>query len=441
MLRAMAFADPPPVLDGDVVAGKYRVDGVIGRGGMGVVLAATHLDLGTRVALKFLRAEDSANEAALERFRREARAGGQLRSEHAVRIFDVGSLPDGAPYLVMELLEGADLAGVLEASSGLALEDIVDWILQACDAIAEAHAAGIVHRDLKPRNLFLARRPSAEAQVKVLDFGIAKLLPGRGDPELTRSSEVLGSPVYMAPEQLRASRDVDARTDIWALGVILYELVTGRRPFVGESMSQVTASILEDTPPAVRDLRHDAPDELGRIIVRCMAKEPAARFASIAELRAALLSLRTLTPRARGGTVDYVSSGTAPTSLSWADTEPVRPPVRPRRRSGGRLPAFVGLAVLALLMGGVALARVKGSTKNAAHVVAPASPVALAVDAAVEAPALVAEPARVASPPSVVSATPKQSAGVMAKPRLAVRADAAAPAPTLGPSDFPDVRK
>ncbi|HEX7839815.1 MAG TPA: serine/threonine-protein kinase, partial [Kofleriaceae bacterium] len=220
---------------GEVLAAKYRVDRVLGAGGMGVVVAATHLQLDQVVALKFVRTEALHNPEIVGRFEREARAAVRLKSEHAARIIDVGRLESGSPYIVMEYLEGQDLAQLLEQRRSLPVSIACDYIIQACDAIAEAHSLGIVHRDLKPGNLFLARTSHGQQVIKVLDFGISKTQGPAGDVNMTRTQAMLGSPGYMSPEQMRAAKSVDSRTDIWSLGVILYELVAGRMPFQADT--------------------------------------------------------------------------------------------------------------------------------------------------------------------------------------------------------------
>jgi serine/threonine-protein kinase len=273
------------VESGAVLCGKYRVEQVLGRGGMGVVTRARHLDLDQPVALKLLRPEVLQNQNAVERFRREARAMVQLKSEHVCRVFDVGMVDGGAHYMVMEYLEGRDLGALLREHGRLAPGFAVDLVLQACEALAEAHALGIVHRDIKPANCFLTDGPDGEPLLKVLDFGIAKAL-GDGDDGITTSQAVIGSPSYMSPEQMRSSKHVDTRTDIWALGVVLYELVSGRRPFQGDSFAGLCLAVTT-TPMAPLD-DGALPEGLAAVIARCLEKQPDERFGSIAELSAAL---------------------------------------------------------------------------------------------------------------------------------------------------------
>lgn len=278
-----------PVAAGEILAGKYRVDRVIGQGGMGIVVAATHEQLRQRVAIKFLL--KGARGDVVTRFLREARAAAKLRSEHVARVLDVGELPTGSPFMVMEFLEGSDLEGTLAQRGPLPIDEAILHVLQACEAIAEAHAAGIVHRDLKPANLFLAKTPDGSGTIKVLDFGISKdANEDTGEPSasLTRTTAVLGSPSYMAPEQMRSTRDADTRADIWSLGIILYELVTGTVPFDAESFVELAMKVISEEPTPPGQLRPDLPAEVEAAILRCIQKNPAHRFANVAELAAAI---------------------------------------------------------------------------------------------------------------------------------------------------------
>jgi serine/threonine-protein kinase len=281
----------PGVREGDLLAGKYRIDKVLGAGGMGVVVAAHHIHLDDKVAIKFLHPQTLANREAVARFAREARAAVKIKSEHVARVSDVGTLENGAPYMVMEYLEGRDLSAWLEKGP-LPVDQAVEFVLQAAEAIAEAHALGIVHRDLKPANLFVIRRADGVLSVKVLDFGISKAtsLAGSGAGfDMTKTTAVMGSPLYMSPEQMQSSKDVDARSDIWALGVILYELLTGASPFIAVTLPEVVARIMATAPGPLRDKRQDAPPGLEQVILRCLEKDRGKRYASIGELAVALL--------------------------------------------------------------------------------------------------------------------------------------------------------
>ncbi len=271
-------------------AGKYIVDGELGSGGVGTVLRARHVHLRERVAIKVLRPELRSNPQLVARFLREGRAVVRMKSEHVARVFDVGVAEDGAPFIVMEYLDGQDVSALLEQRGALPVAEAVDLVLQACEPLAEAHALGIVHRDLKPANLFLSRDARANATLKLLDFGISKFIePASVDNlAMTQADVAIGSPHYMSPEQIISPRDVDARSDLWSLGVVLYELMTCRKPFEGESILQVCARIREDEPEPLRALRDDVPIGIERVVARCLAKAPGDRFSSVEEFAAAL---------------------------------------------------------------------------------------------------------------------------------------------------------
>lgn len=271
----------PPMPIGTIIAGRYEVTGFLGRGGMGFVVAARHRQLGERVAIKFLHRSFAS---LAERFFREARAAAGIESDHVVRIYDAGRLASGVPYMVMEHLSGEDLAARLQRTGSMAPETVATILVDICLALAEAHAVGIVHRDLKPGNIFLARR-SGEEVVKLLDFGAAKVLNAG---VLTQTGNILGSPPYMSPEQLLGSRDVDHRSDIWSLGVILYELLTDALPFNAGSLVALGLLIREMPTPRVRALRADIPEEMDAVIARCLAKEPTDRYADVGEFAEAL---------------------------------------------------------------------------------------------------------------------------------------------------------
>jgi serine/threonine-protein kinase len=276
---------------GQILLGKYRIERVLGVGGMGVVVAATHVTLEERVAIKFLLPDALKNQEAVARFLREARAAVRIKSEHVARVTDVGTLETGAPYMIMEYLDGADLGTIAKARGAMPVETAVEYVLQACEALAEAHGMGIVHRDLKPSNLFVATRADGTPSVKVLDFGISKIT-GMGasgaDLGMTKTTTIMGSPLYMSPEQMASSRDVDARTDIWALGAILFELLTGRVPFQADTITQLCAMILQQRPEPLRNLRPDAPEGLQNVIQHCLEKDRNQRFSNVADFAHAL---------------------------------------------------------------------------------------------------------------------------------------------------------
>jgi serine/threonine-protein kinase len=279
---------------GEVLAGKYRVERVIGQGGMGVVVAAHHLQLDEKVALKFLLPQALKNEEAVARFLREARAAVKIKSEHVARVSDVGTLDNGSPYMVMEYLEGGDLSTWIEQRGAMSVEQAVDFVLQACEALAEAHSLGIVHRDLKPANLFCVMRADGQLSIKVLDFGISKILvPGAAGHDMTSTSALMGSPYYMSPEQMQMSKGVDVRTDIWALGVILYELLVGRPPFEAAAVTQLAIKVMNEPAPSLRAARPDVPPGLDLVVAKCLEKDRATRYQTVGELALALAAFGT----------------------------------------------------------------------------------------------------------------------------------------------------
>jgi hypothetical protein len=288
------MAPPAPAI-GELIAGKYRVRSLIGEGGMGTVLAAHHELLDVWVAVKLLSPQLVKHRSVVDRFLREARAAARLKSEHVARVTDIGTLVGGAPYIVMDLLEGEDLEQRLQRVGRIPIRDAVDFVLQALEGMAHAHAAGIIHRDLKPANLFVTSTPDGREVIKVLDFGIAKLMDassrgsGPRTGALTDEHATLGSPTYMAPEQVRGSRTVDHRADIWALGAILHELLTGQTAFGGQTVGEIFAAILHDAPTPLRKLCPEAPAQLEGIVARCLERDPTSRFAHVAELARAMV--------------------------------------------------------------------------------------------------------------------------------------------------------
>jgi serine/threonine protein kinase len=276
--------DPRLPEPGAIIAGKYRVARIVGEGGMGVVYEAMHVKMKQRVALKMLLPETLELPDVVARFEREARASGQLRSRHTARVMDVDQTEEGLPYIVMEYLEGHDLGTEIDTRGKVPYAEAVDYVLQACVAIAEAHDVGIVHRDLKPSNLFLSTGPDG-VLVKLLDFGISKVTTEAD--KLTAAESVMGTPLYMSPEQVRSARNVDARTDVWSLGVILYELIAGDTPFSGTTTQVAAAVVMDDVPPILTN--HGAPAALQDVVLHALRRDFNYRYQSARELASALL--------------------------------------------------------------------------------------------------------------------------------------------------------
>lgn len=435
---------------GDLIAGKYQVEDILGQGGMGVVVAARHLALRQRVAIKFLLPAGLRLPGARERFLREAQAAAAIQSEHVARVLDIGTLETGAPYLVMEYLAGHDLGRVLKSRGPLPIPDAVDLILQASEAIGEAHALGIVHRDLKPQNLFVISRNGAPF-VKVLDFGLSKVPTMAGEaPEasLTATNLVIGSPQYMSPEQIRGLKHADARTDIWALGVILYQLLTGHRPFLGDSLIAICASIAADVPPPLQTYRPEMPAQLDALVQSCLEKDPARRVQSVADLvrglswfnspRASLTSnprdssLVNAPPSSSQASIPaIVATIPAATTLqarttarlsAWEQTQP-----RARQRvlalvTFGSAVAVAGILTFGLMLG---LRRNRGEAAINAPAPVNASP-------PIAAPVVVPKE-RVAMPPSTVSMPAEPTAAPVAPTSAPRVAPVSTPPSTLQP--------
>jgi serine/threonine-protein kinase len=379
------------VVPGQILLGKYRIERVLGMGGMGVVVAATHVTLEERVAIKFLLPQALSNGEAVARFLREARAAVRIKSEHVARVTDVGQLENGAPYMIMEYLDGADLGTIGQRRGALPFDEGVEYVLQACEAIAEAHALGIVHRDLKPANLFLVTRADGTPCVKVLDFGISKMTgmsASGADFGMTKTTTVMGSPLYMSPEQMASSRDVDARTDIWALGAILYELLTGTVPFQADTITQLCVLILQHPAPALRNLRPDAPNGLQQVILRCLEKDRNRRYTTVAEFahdlapfapRRARLSIervaRVIEGAGLGGSQRNLDEAVPPSSRVGTGTGAAWGASGIEKRGNGRTVGVVAAMTL-LVAAGVAGLVLKGrGAETAAQNAAEAKPV------------------------------------------------------------------
>jgi eukaryotic-like serine/threonine-protein kinase len=460
------------VRPGDVIAGKFRIERVLGEGGMGFVVAARHLHLGQTVALKFMRDEVCSPDYK-SRFLREARNTVRLKSKHVSRVLDVGTLESGAPYMVMEYLEGKDLSNLLHEQGPIAVHEACEYVLQACEAIAEAHSHGIVHRDLKPANLFLTRGPSGEAIVKVLDFGVSKVLdlgmeddtspggrprPSRADSVVTKATDLLGSPSYMSPEQIASARDADARSDIWSLGVILFRLITGHAPFAAGSIGQLIQSIVHGTPPSLRDVKPDVPYGLEDVVARCLQRDRARRpdAVELARMlspyaapspapsveRIAILGPALVTPRAPQPSVpSFRSSGGAWSSGSHS-------PSRPRRTSTAAIVAIVVASIAVVGGGALALAHqlaasVVRSSEPATAASPPVAPEPLPLPPAVialpEPPAASREEEGAMDPPK----TAHRRGGAHEKPHPTGHGSAKGPEPAapLEPGEIPSTRE
>jgi serine/threonine protein kinase len=426
---------------GSILLGKYRIDGLIGSGGMGNVVRASHLYLHQPVAIKLLLPEMTASTSTVQRFLREAQATVKLRSEHIARVMDVGTTPDGVPFMVMEFLDGNDLNQILRHHGPQQPAIVVDLMLQACEGISEAHALGIIHRDVKPSNFFITQRPDGSMLLKILDFGISKTPIGYD--ELTGTQTVIGTPSYMAPEQMKSGRSADPRSDIWSMGVVMYQLISGHLPFSGESYAELVLKVgLE--PPA--PLPVPLPGGLGDVILRCLEKDPAQRQQSVGELarhlapyatdptgaaQSAARSLRILQQRGSlpgmpGAPLSPLTAGgglATPIPISPAQLTPRSwPPsqsssvsqgagqmtVRTRQTRGWLIAGVAGLCVLAGA-GGYAVSQMSKSS-DGPHVIAPA---ARAVESPTPTP-----PAPTAMPPAPAPTPP---------------APAPAPAPTPTP--------
>lgn len=435
------------IAPGDVLAGKYRIDRLLGAGGMGVVLLATHLELDAQVAIKVVRDEFARNEEVVARMLFEARAVAKLKSSHVVRVLDVGRLESGAPYIVMERLEGNDLANVLVEGGPLPVQEAVDYVLQACEGLVEAHALGIIHRDLKPENLYRANTREGSV-VKVLDFGISKEIGVAGGMSLsprsvmTTAGYAVGSPYYMSPEQMRA-QEVDARADIWSLGAILYELISGRCPFEGESLPIVCASVLSDVEAApLTSLATRVPEGLSAVVARCLRKKREDRFETVQELVAALRVFastegqrsadRTSRPLLGGSDFHFKSDRhTATPPPTAATTGGTMAAFRPTSRRYAPLAAAV-LAVACAAIAWVALrspAEAPATAKSVVSAAEPAAAVALPEPAA-PAPA----PVTIATAPTAPSAQPKPARSAKRPSAAAVAAPPQASAPAAKPA-------
>jgi serine/threonine-protein kinase len=325
-------------------------------GGSGAVFAARGLAHGEEVAIKVLNAESCADPDLRERFLREAGTASRMQSKHVAKVLDVGALESGTPYIVFERLDGADLADVLAEQGSLPIAEAVTWVLQACEAVAEAHSLGIIHRDLKPENLFLARGPNGSVSLKVIDFGISKIVRpswcGR-ELSLTRSQVLMGSPKYMAPEQLRAAQAADSRSDVWSLGVVLYELIAGRAPFDAESLADLCAAVLKEEAVPLRMCCPDVPEALEAVVMRCLDKSPDRRFRDAAALGEAVAPFAMTTCGDITLRIPLVTPARPPPS--FASMRPVAASVPPPDAARSRRFTAAAVAVASGLLVGMVL--------------------------------------------------------------------------------------
>jgi len=426
------------VREGDLLAGKYRVERMLRQGGMGVVYLAKHVELDQLVAVKLLLSEAAKSAETVTRFVREARAAAKIQSQHVVRVTDVGTLENNRPYLAMEYLLGSDLQELLVERKRLPLAETAEYLLQALEALAEAHALGIVHRDIKPGNLFVTREPDGTPFVKVLDFGLSKIQSGNLSPSspLTQVSELVGSPFYMSPEQMKASKDVDHRADIWALGVILYELLTGEVPFKGETVPELCAVIvLEAAPPRARDLVPDLPAGIDEVIARCLARDVAARYANVAELAQALAPFAPARARL---SVERIAAALGPSALSGSGTGSTLAPASESSRtstswgnSATRVLTRRGTLALVPALGLVALGVVALVARHSAK--APAESASASAGAA--------PPTVTVSPAAAAPLAPPLSTTTLAAPSGALAVPAVKPGASAAGSVAPSVSR
>jgi serine/threonine-protein kinase len=432
-----------------VVAGKYCVERIIGEGGMGVVVLATHEGLDQRVAIKFLLPDAMRSGDVVERFLREAKVAARVSSDHVARVTDVGKAePGGVPFIVMEYLEGKDLGAMIDEVGKLPLDEACEIGLQACEGLAQVHAGGIIHRDLKPSNLFITRRADESPCVKLLDFGISKFSAGSGDesvdPALTATATIMGSPSYMSPEQLKSTKEVDARTDVWALGAVMYEAITGRPAFRGETVPQVCFLIGSEEPAPPSSLRPDIPADVERAILACLDKKAETR-ATLVELARALVahaparaaaSLERIEATLGSPPVKRAASSVslslpvvplatqegARTQSSWHEDR------QPRRRGGGPLMVLVlvvvGVLGVGIYTGRIDVRNVRGQVSSASSVLSSAVATATAAIAS-------AMPSTI---PSVLPPLPSSSAWSIGS----LTADVGSAAPDPSASDSAD---
>jgi serine/threonine protein kinase len=425
---------------GTTLAEKYRIDRIVGRGGMGVVFAATHLWTGRPVAVKLLLPGLADDAGLVKRFLREARAAAGLRHPNVVDVLDMGSEPDGTVYLVLEMLVGESLDAVLERHGRLTLRELAAWVVPVCDAVGAAHGQGIVHRDLKPENIFLHRPAEGVTLPKLLDFGIAKVL-GTGTSKQTAVGSVIGTLHYMSPEQAEGRADVGPRSDVWALGVVLYECLTGRMPFDGSNGPAILLAISRGAFEPVSSLRPEMAPALCAVVTRCLSHAPDGRFADAAALADAL---REALQRADVETPTRIEpprtapSAEAPRPANTASPEETHPGFAPTLEATAVDPPPGRRAVwpAAVVVGALVAVAVAVSLRPSVDAPPLAASPSLSVPAhvaATAAPAPAAAPVVVAPPPAPVVAAPPPAPVVAAPPQALAPAPASALEGPSGP--------
>lgn len=445
---------------GSRFADRYIIERELGRGGMGAVILVKHPQLGKQFALKVMLPELAEDERLVERFLREGRATARLTSEHVARVFDAGRHPAGFPFLVMEYLQGKSLHEVLHRGTSLDIPTAVDLLLQACEGVAHAHAAGIVHRDLKPANLFLTTKADGAPCLKVLDFGIAKEIGGASP--MTATAESFGSPEYMSPEQVRAAKNVDPRSDVWSLGVVFFELLTRRVPFESASVFEVASLILSGAPHDLQALRPDAPRGLADVVARCFEKEPGRRWPDVSALAAALAPYGPPGSEARAATVAQIlgtTGGALFAQVSLAKVDPLGEaatersvPGRSTGFSSRRTLSRVALGLLVVSFGAAAFSawafhssrqapggagpdpHAAGTGAATAAVSLPSPPPSLAPLTATPPPATASAPVSVATTPGSAGRALVPSHATTAKPAPSASAPPHAASSAPGPT-------
>lgn len=456
MIRCEAV-EPRLPAPGDTIAGKYRVLRVLGEGGMGHVVEAQHLRLDQTVAIKLLLPVHATREEAIARFEREATAVVRLRSEHVTKVLDVDvDTATGLPFIVMERLEGRDLASEIARRKRIPTAEAVDWMLEACAGLRDAHALGIVHRDIKPSNLFVVDAPAgAPRRLKVMDFGVSKLLRDDGR-ELTTSNETIGTPSYMAPEQLLGSRAVDGRADLFAMAVVLYRMLSGRLPFTGETSVALAVAIATQAPRALREVAPEIDERLAHVVMRALARDPNERPSDVVELAALLAPFGTgrVAPLSNVPSPCSSTRAAAAPEVVVASADPTRaaeptvidstPPFAARSRTtrprGWRAATALAIATCVLaIVAGLAWSR-EGRHAEASGAATPPVTEAPPVDPVRDAPSL---PAAAPPPIEAHSSSAAPSAFVApsrVRPRAPVSSPRLAPASKARPPAAPPER-